>query len=99
MNADDLVLAIDQGTYSTRAFIFDAQGTTVASSRRKLSLNHLSVTEVEQSAEEILQISALRAGAALDRRQVENALKSRVNQQQAVAELGQLVEAVKAACQ
>ncbi len=49
-----LTLAIDQGTHSTRAVAFDARGRQVAMSRRAVSLNARSRTQVEQSAEEIL---------------------------------------------
>jgi len=51
---DTLTLAIDQGTHSTRAVAFDAQGRRVALTRRPVSLAARSRTEVEQSPHEIL---------------------------------------------
>jgi glycerol kinase len=50
-----LILAIDQGTYSTRAIIFDAQGRVVNSARQSIALQRHSRTEIEQSPVEILQ--------------------------------------------
>ena len=51
----DLILAIDQGTHSTRALIFDIKGRVVALARRPVTLLRHSQTEVEQSADEILE--------------------------------------------
>jgi glycerol kinase len=53
--ASALILAIDQGTHSTRAIIFDGEGRVVALARRPVTLLRHSQTEVEQSADEILQ--------------------------------------------
>jgi len=50
----DLILAIDQGTHSTRAVIFDAGGQPVALTRQAISLSAHSRTEIEQSPAEIL---------------------------------------------
>jgi glycerol kinase len=55
MNHDDLILAIDQGTYSTRAVIFDAQGRQQVMSQHKVELQVLDNTRVEQSPQQILQ--------------------------------------------
>jgi glycerol kinase len=53
--ASDLILAIDQGTHSTRAIVFNTQGKVVALARKPVTLQRHSRTEVEQSAGEILQ--------------------------------------------
>ena len=53
--SDALILAIDQGTYSTRAIIFDSHGRVVSMARESVDLHRLSRTEIEQSPEEILQ--------------------------------------------
>lgn len=50
----ELILAIDQGTHSTRAVVFDVRGRLIAISRKPVSLHARSRTEVEQSADEIL---------------------------------------------
>ena len=50
-----LILAIDQGTHSTRAIVFDSQGHVVASARQSIELQRLSRIEIEQWATEILQ--------------------------------------------
>ena len=54
MQSDDLILAIDQGTYSTRAVIFDAQGGQVALARQAVDLLVLDDARVEQSPHQIL---------------------------------------------
>ena len=51
----DLILAIDQGTHSSRAIIFDAHGHVVASAQQSVTLQQHSRTEIEQSPAEILQ--------------------------------------------
>ena len=51
----ELILAIDQGTHSTRAIIFNTQGRVVALARQPITLKRHSLTEIEQSADEILQ--------------------------------------------
>ena len=49
-----LTLAIDQGTHSTRAVVFDAQGRKLALGRAPVDLQVISPGEVEQSPEDIL---------------------------------------------
>jgi glycerol kinase len=49
-----LILAIDQGTHSTRAIVFDAQGRVVAQARQAVALHARSRSEVEQDPDEIL---------------------------------------------
>ena len=50
-----LTLAIDQGTHSTRAIIFDAGGRVVSMAQQPVSLNRQSRREIEQSPDEIRQ--------------------------------------------
>jgi len=50
-----LILAIDQGTHSTRAIIFDAGGRVVSMARQPVALNRRSRREIEQSPDEIRQ--------------------------------------------
>ncbi len=50
---DTLTLAIDQGTHSTRAAVYDGQGHMVALARRPVSLQTHNRPEVEQSPVEI----------------------------------------------
>jgi glycerol kinase len=50
-----LVLAIDQGTHSTRAIIFDAGGRVVSMAQQPVALNRRSRREIEQSPAEIRQ--------------------------------------------
>jgi glycerol kinase len=50
----DHILVIDQGTYSTRAIVFDGQGHLLASARHPVALDARSHTEIEQSPDEIL---------------------------------------------
>jgi len=50
-----LILAIDQGTHSTRALIFDAGGRVVSMARQPVALNRLSRDKIEQSPAEIRQ--------------------------------------------
>ena len=52
---DPLLLAIDQGTHSTRAIAFDLQGRAVAQAHRPVGLQRLSRSVVEQSPDEILR--------------------------------------------
>lgn len=54
MTGDSLTLALDQGTHSTRAVVFDALGNPVALTRQPVALQYLSRTQVEQSPDEIL---------------------------------------------
>jgi len=49
------ILAIDQGTHSTRAIIFDAGGRVVSTAQQPVALNRRSRSEVEQSPDEIRQ--------------------------------------------
>lgn len=51
----DLILAIDQGTHSSRAIIYNLQGRVAASAQQSISLQQHSRTEIEQSPVEILQ--------------------------------------------
>ena len=51
----ELILAIDQGTHSTRAIVFNARGRVVALARKPVALQRHSRTEIEQSATEILE--------------------------------------------
>ncbi len=53
--ADAQFLAIDQGTHSTRAIVFDQQGQLLARAQQSVALHAISHDEVEQSATEILQ--------------------------------------------
>jgi glycerol kinase len=67
----DLILAIDQGTHSTRAIVFDGRGQPLATSRRPVALTARSHTEIEQSADEIARsmhtvIDAVLADPAVD---------------------------------
>ncbi|MDX1698275.1 MAG: FGGY family carbohydrate kinase, partial [Thiohalobacterales bacterium] len=50
----DGILAIDQGTHSTRAIVFDRHGELLAMARRPVTLTTHSHTEIEQSATEIV---------------------------------------------
>jgi glycerol kinase len=50
-----LILAIDQGTHSTRAIVFDSQGRVASSARQSIGLQRHSRAVIEQSATEILQ--------------------------------------------
>lgn len=49
------ILAIDQGTHSTRAIIFDGKGRIVSTARQPVTLNRRSHCEIEQSPDEIRQ--------------------------------------------
>ncbi len=50
---DSLILAIDQGTHSTRAIVFDTRGRVVTQSRQAVTLHARNHSEVEQDPEEI----------------------------------------------
>jgi len=54
MPHDDLILAIDQGTHSTRAVIFDALGRQLVLARQAVALQVLDNARVEQSPQQIL---------------------------------------------
>ena len=51
----DLILAIDQGTHSTRAIVFDSRGHAVCSAQQSVALQRHSRSKIEQSPVEILQ--------------------------------------------
>jgi glycerol kinase len=66
-----LTLAIDQGTHSTRAVIFDAHGRKLALGRAPVDLQVISPGVVEQSPEDILMsleqtLSEVLAGPSVD---------------------------------
>ena len=61
-----LILAIDQGTHSTRAIVFDSQGRVVSSARQSIGLQRHSRTVIEQSAMEILQSMQSVVASVLD---------------------------------
>lgn len=48
-----LILAIDQGTHSTRALVFDARGRTIAQAQQGVALHSRGQGEVEQDPDEI----------------------------------------------
>lgn len=48
------ILAVDQGTLSTRAILFDQQGDELASAQQKITLEVKSKQKIEQDADEIL---------------------------------------------
>jgi len=71
----DLILAIDQGTHSSRAIIYDRQGRVVASAQQPITLQQHSHTMIEQSPVEILQsvqtvMQCVLNDPAIDREQV-----------------------------
>jgi len=53
MQDDDLIIAVDQGTHSTRAAIFDAQGRLQVMAQHAIGLQLPGNTRVEQSPEQI----------------------------------------------
>ena len=77
-STDPLVLAIDQGTHSTRAIAFNLQGRAVAQAQRPVGLQRLSHSAVEQSPDEILRsmqavVAEVLAAPAVAGRQVQAA--------------------------
>jgi len=72
MLSDALILAIDQGTYSTRAIIFDSRGRAVSMARESVDLIRHSRTEIEQSPEEILRSMEAVVDAVLHDPEVES---------------------------
>jgi glycerol kinase len=52
---NSLILAIDQGTNSTRAILFDFKGNVVFQSSKEVSLNRIDSHKVEQDPREILE--------------------------------------------
>ena len=51
----EYTLAIDQGTFSSRAVIYDDTGWAIESAQQSISLNRINSQHVEQDATEILQ--------------------------------------------
>jgi glycerol kinase len=71
----DLILAIDQGTHSTRAMIFDTRGRVASSAQQSVTLQCHSRTEIEQSPAEILEsmravIKSVLEDPAIDRQHI-----------------------------
>ena len=48
-------LAIDQGTSSSRAIVFDATGEQITSAQRPVGLNRIDDSHVEQDSAELLE--------------------------------------------
>ena len=48
------ILAIDQGTFSSRACVFDARGALITSHQQAVALNRIDQHHVEQDADELL---------------------------------------------
>src|SRR5215472_1925094 len=65
--ADPLLLALDQGTTSTRAIVFDAKGKPLAEAGRPLEQFYPADGWVEHDAEEIFAASVAVLREALDR--------------------------------
>jgi glycerol kinase len=61
------ILALDQGTTSSRAILFDRAGTVVASAARELSQSFPAPGHVEQDPDEIWETQVASAREALDR--------------------------------
>jgi glycerol kinase len=73
--ASELILAIDQGTHSTRAIAFDRQGNPLAMAQQPVTLQVHSRTEVEQDPQQLLDsmqqvIKEVLATPAVDANQV-----------------------------
>lgn len=86
--AADLVLAIDQGTTSTRAILFDARGTAVASAQQEIGQHYPRPGWVEHDPEEIWASVASTVAGALARANVPAARVAAVgltNQRETVA--------------
>ena len=71
----DLILAIDQGTHSTRAMIFDMCARVASSAQQSVTLQCHSRTEIEQSPDEILKsmravIKSVLDDPAIDRQHI-----------------------------
>jgi glycerol kinase len=64
---DPLLLALDQGTTSTRAILFDARGTELATASRPLRQSYPADGWVEHDAEEIFQSSVAVLREAMER--------------------------------
>jgi len=67
----DLVLAIDQGTHSTRAVVLDHLGRQLAMEQRPVSLQVLDAARIEQSATQILHSMLEVVTAVLRHREVD----------------------------
>jgi glycerol kinase len=67
MTAPTYLLAIDQGTTSTRAVVFDAQARPVGSGRRELTQHYPASGRVEHDAEDIWRDTLATAREALQR--------------------------------
>ncbi|MDH3981254.1 MAG: FGGY family carbohydrate kinase, partial [Gammaproteobacteria bacterium] len=52
--SDELILAIDQGTHSTRAIVFDRRGKLLAKAQQAVDLQVHSHTEIEQDPQQLL---------------------------------------------
>jgi glycerol kinase len=61
------ILAIDQGTTSTRAIVFDAQARTVAVARREFTQHYPASGWVEHDAEDIWRDTLATVGEAIER--------------------------------
>ena len=68
MCASRCILALDQGTTSSRAIIFDERGTPVASAQREFEQHYPQPGWVEHDPKEILQSQRATAREALQRR-------------------------------
>ena len=66
MNRPRHILAIDQGTTSTRSIVFDDQGRTLAISRRELRQHYPDAGWVEHDAEDIWRDTLATARVAID---------------------------------
>ncbi|CCG07226.1 Glycerol kinase [Pararhodospirillum photometricum DSM 122] len=53
MDRETVILALDQGTTSTRALVFDAQGRTLATAQRELSQLYPQDGWVEQNPDDL----------------------------------------------
>ena len=59
MSPNQFILAIDQGTSSTKSLIFDSAGQAIARGSEPLHTNYLDNGFVEQDSEEILADNGL----------------------------------------
>ena len=67
MNRPRHVLAIDQGTTSTRSIVFDDQGRTVSIARRELPQHYPAAGWVEHDVEDIWRDTLATAREAIER--------------------------------
>jgi glycerol kinase len=63
---DPLILVLDAGTTSTRALVFDANGTVIASAAHSITQHYPASGRVEQDAEEIWRLTRDAAARAID---------------------------------